>query len=279
MAISEQEERVISKGYLINNDNAFYVVIVPVPGLQNPQPFPDEIEPIEDSDTIFFRRQRLFVQGLRDATIEFLKDGMMHTFHRDDALWNEILALAPYAGAFDNEAVVTLRTLFKAEGMDFIAFMDLEQEKVGLSVKLDIKNQSLTEAEIKDKFAKAIDNVIVQINQEDPASKRPSLEERIRTIIEESEREEDFDSLGLGGLGGQGPLQGGLTGVGTGSPFEPAVQEENASESHIDVDVLRLLDGLLEEEEEEGKEDEDKEQNKEENNVPKEDRNKFFKRK
>lgn len=267
MAISEQEEQVISKGYLINNDNAFYVAIVPVPGLRNPQPFPDEIEPIEDSDTIFFRRQRLFVQGLRDATIEFLKDGMMHTFHRDDALWNEILSLAPYAGAFDNEAVVTLRTLFKAEGMDFIAFMDLEQEKVGLSVKLDIKDQSLTEAEIKDKFAKAIDNVIVQINQEDPASKRPSLEERIRRIIEESERDEDLDL--------QGGLQGGLTGVGTGFPFEPAVQEENASESHIDVDVLRLLDGLLEEEEEE----EEEEQDKEEKSVHKEDPNKFFKRK
>ena len=272
MAISEQEEQVISKGYLINNDNAFYVVIVPVPGLRNPQPFPDEIEPIEDSDTVFFRRQRLFVQGLRDATIEFLEDGMMHTFHRDDNLWNEILSLAPYAGAFDNEAVVTLRTLFKAEGMDFIAFMDLEQEKVGLSVKLDIKDQSLTEAEIKDKFAKAIDNVIVQINREDPASKRPSLEERIRRIIEESERDEDLDSLGLGGLGG--PLQGGLQG----SPFEPAVQDENASESHIDVDVLRLLDGLLEEEEEE-EEKEEKEQDKEEKSVHKEDPNKFFKRK
>jgi len=273
MAISEREEKVVSKGYLINGTNAFYVAIVPVPGLQNPQPFPDEIEPIEDSDTIFFRRQRLFVQGLRDATIEFLKDGMMHTFHRDDALWNEILALAPYAGAFDNEAVVTLRTLFKAEGMDFIAFMDLEQEKVGLSVKLEMKENVLAEAEIKDKFAKAIDNVIVQINREDPASKRPSLEERIRTIIEESERDEDLDSLGLGGIGG--PLQGGLQGGLQGSPFEPAVQDENASESHIDVDVLRLLDGLLEEEEEE----EEKEQDKEEKSVHKEDPNKFFKRK
>lgn len=268
MAISEREEKVVSKGYLINGTNAFYVAIVPVPGLHNPQPFPDEIEPIEDSDTVFFRRQRLFVQGLRDATIEFLKDGMMHTFHRDDALWNEILSLAPYAGAFDNEAVVTLRTLFKAEGMDFIAFMDLEQEKVGLSVKLDIKDQALTEAEIKEKFAKAIDNVIVQINREDPASKRPSLEERIRTIIEESERDEDYDNLGLGGLGSQA---GGVQGT-PGFPFEPAVQDENASESHIDVDVLRLLDGLLEEEEE-------KEQDKEEKSVHKEDPNKFFKRK
>jgi len=277
MAISEREEQVISKGYLINNDNAFYVVIVPVPGLHNPQPFPDEIEPIEDSDTIFFRRQRLFVQGLRDATIEFLKDGMMHTFHRDDALWNEILSLAPYAGAFDNEAVVALRTLFKADGMDFIAFMDLEQEKVGLSVKIDIKDQALTEAEIKEKFAKAIDNVIVQINREDPASKRPSLEERIRRIIEESERDEDYDNLGLGGLGGPlpGSQAGGMVGGSLGSPFEPAVQDENASESHIDVDVLRLLDGLLEEEEEE----EEKEQDKEEKSVHKEDPNKFFKRK
>jgi len=276
MAISEREEQVISKGYLINNDNAFYVVIVPVPGLHNPQPFPDEIEPIEDSDTIFFRRQRLFVQGLRDATIEFLKDGMMHTFHRDDALWNEILSLAPYAGAFDNEAVVALRTLFKAEGMDFIAFMDLEQEKVGLSVKIDIKDQALTEAEIKEKFAKAIDNVIVQINREDPASKRPSLEERIRRIIEESERDEDYDNLGLGGLGE--PLPGSQAGGGQGFPFEPAVQDENASESHIDVDVLRRLDGLLEVDEE-AEEAEENELDTEEKSVHKEDPNKFFKRK
>jgi len=53
------------------------------------------------------------------------------------------------------------------------------------------------------------------------------------------------------------------------------------SESHIDVDVLRLLDGLLEEEEEEEEEEEkeEKEQDKEEKSVHKEDPNKFFKRK
>lgn len=247
-----EESRLVDKGFFIKDGYAFYVVFVSTPNLRKPPPFPDELEPIENEDTIFFRRQRLFVTGLRDATIFFLKDGMERNFTENDNLWNTIVQSSTSAGVFENEAVVTLRELFEQKNMDFIAFMDIEQERVGMAVKLEAA--SLSTQQILDRLSDAIDYVVATINKEQPEVQRPSLEERIRTIIQESEKEDELEDV-LGGGGG------------TGYPFVQAAQQDEKNESHISL--FDLLDSGLdmsfepdaeEEQEKEEEEEEDKQE-------------------
>lgn len=188
------------KGYFFNpadTSNVFYMVLVDAPNLANPPPFPDETEITDDENTIFFRRQRIYITALRDAIIEFLKDGMEHTFQNRDELINLVRDYLDTATAVDNESVVILRNLFKNKNADFLSFMDIEHGKVGIAIKIPKVDKS----NIENCLADTIDYVVQQINQENPAAKRPTLQERINYILQESEKEqEEIGGAGMSGF-------------------------------------------------------------------------------
>lgn len=184
------------KGYFLQDSTLFYTVIMDVPNLKNPPPFPDELEITDDENTVFFRRQRLYITALRDAIIEFLKDGMQHLFENNPDIFNIIKSYATTADAVDNESVVILRNLFKEKNADFISFLDVTKDKVGIAVKVE----NVKKEEAENTLSDVIDYVVQEINKENPSAKRPDLQERINRIMEESRSSE----MTPGGLGVNG---------------------------------------------------------------------------